>query len=117
MTKSELRGLIRSILKEELLREASEATYDYTFFYAGAVVDEEKFKQKLILAIKSLKSIKSTSAIPEAAEVIVDGLKEGAELKAFAVFELGDKAFMVKARKGSGKEESTEEVSTEETEA
>lgn len=114
MTKSELRSIIKSILKEELLREANEATYDYTFFYAGSALPEDKFKNKLVLVIKELKSIANTAAIPEAAEVITSGLKEGAEMKGVSVFELGDKTFIVKAKKGSGKEASTEEVSTEE---
>ena len=117
MTKSELRGLIRSILKEELLREASEATYDYTFFYAGSAVPEEKFRDKLVLVIKSLKSITNTAVIPDVSEIIASGLKEGAEQRGISVFELGDKTFMVKAKKSSGKEESTKEVSTEEAEA
>jgi hypothetical protein len=102
MTKSELKGLIRSILKEELLREADEAIYDYTFLYAGSKLDEEKFKQKLVLVIKELKSIANTASIPEAAEVIVSGLKEGAEMKGISIFELGDKSFIVKAKKGTG---------------
>ena len=102
MTKSELRSLIRTVLKEELLREASEATYQYSFYFAGTKLDEEKFKQKLIVTIKAMKSISMTSAIPEAVEVIVNGLKEGAELKGISVFELGDKSVIVKARKDSG---------------
>jgi hypothetical protein len=105
--------MIRSILKEELLREADEATYDYMYYCAGALVDEEKFKQKLVLTIKSLKSIKTTSAIPEAVEVMVTGLKEGAELKGFSVIEIGDKQFMVKAKKSSD----AQAVDTEATDA
>jgi hypothetical protein len=115
MTKSELRGIIKSILKEELLREAEEATYNYTFFYAGSVVPEDKFKDKLVLVIKELKSIANTAAIPEAAEVITSGLKEGAEMKGVSVFELGDKTFIVKAKKGSSKESSTEDTNIEDT--
>jgi CRISPR/Cas system endoribonuclease Cas6 (RAMP superfamily) len=115
MTKSELKGLIRSVLKEELLREASEeATYQYSFYFAGTKLDEEKFKQKLIITLKAMKSISMTSAIPEAVEVIVNGLKEGAELKGISVFELGGKSVIVKARKDSGS--NTSEVDTSETE-
>jgi hypothetical protein len=109
MTKSELRSLIRTVLKEELLREASEATYQYSFYFAGTKLDEEKFKQKLIITLKAMKSISTTSAIPEAVEVIVTGLKEGAELKGIAVFELGDKSVIVKARKESGSKASESE--------
>jgi hypothetical protein len=114
MTKSELRNVIRSILKEELLREADEASFSYTFFYAGSPLDEEKFKQKLILTMKSLKSISNANAIAEAAEVIVSGLKEGAEFKGVSIFELGEKSFMVKAKKGGASQPTETEPSTEE---
>ena len=114
MTKSELRSLIRTVLKEELLREASEATYQYSFYFAGTKLDEEKFKQKLILIIKSMKSISTTSAIPEAVDVIVSGLKEGAEFKGVSVFEIGDKSIVVKARKESGSEAPELETETSE---
>jgi hypothetical protein len=115
MTKSELKTMIRGILKEELLREADEATFNYTFYYAGTVLDEEKFKQKLILVIKSLKSISNTASIPEAAEIIVSGLKEGSEFRGLSVFELGGKSFMVKAKKGSASDsaEATTETAPE----
>ena len=92
------------------LTEAGEPAYDYTFFFAGSPLDEEKFKQKLILIIKSIKSITAMAAIPEAAEVIVSGLKEGAEIKGVSVFELGDKAFMVKAKKNAGSNATDTEV-------
>ncbi len=102
MTKSELKSIIRTILKEELLREAEEATYEYSFFFAGTRLEEEKFKQKLIVTLKALKSISNTAAIPEAVDVIVSGLKEGAEVKGVSIFELGNKTIIVKAKKSSG---------------
>lgn len=101
MTKSELREVIRGVLREELLREAEEASFKYTFYYAGTALDEEKFKQKLILVMKALKSISNTASIAEAAEVIVSGLKEGAEFRGISVFEIGEKSFIVKAKKGN----------------
>jgi hypothetical protein len=110
MTKSELRVVIRNILKEELLREANEPTYNYTFYYAGTPMDEAKFKQKLIVTMKSLKSISNTASITEAAEVITSGLKEGAEFRGVSIFELGEKSFIVKAKKGeAAKAEPTSE--------
>ena len=114
MTKSELKTMIRGILKEELLREAEEATFSYAFYFAGSAVDEEKFKQKLILVMKSLKSIANTASIPEAAEVIVSGLKEGAEYRGLSIFELGNKSFKVVAKKGSGSDTADSEPAAEE---
>jgi hypothetical protein len=117
MTKSELKGLIKTILKEELLREAEEPAYEYSFFFAGARFEEDKFKQKLIVTLKALKSISTTAAIPEAVDVIVGGLKEGAKVKGVSIFELGDKTVIVKAKKSSGAPaaEETAEPAAEET--
>jgi hypothetical protein len=87
-----------------------EADYNYDFFFAGSKLDEDKFKQKLIMIIKSLKSISAAAAIPDAAEVIVSGLKEGAEVKGVSIFELGDKTFMVKAKKTPGNAQAEENI-------
>jgi hypothetical protein len=46
-----------------------------------------------------MKSISAVSAIPQAVDIIVQGLKEGAEIKGFANFELGRNSVVVKALK------------------
>jgi hypothetical protein len=45
------------------------------------------------------------SAIPEAVDVIVGGLKKGAELKGFSMFTMGDKVLTVKAKRASAAEQ------------
>ena len=73
--------------------------YDYKFLLGGFALKEDQFKEKLILTLKSMKSITAVQAIPQAVEIIVQGLKEGAEIKGFANFELGNKSIVVKAKK------------------
>ncbi len=105
MTRDDLKGLIHEVLKEELLREAGEATYEYSFFFSGSRLEEDKFKQRLILTLKALNLITTLSAIPEAVDVIVGGLKKGAELKGFSMFTMGDKVLTVKATRASAAEQ------------
>lgn len=87
-------------LTEDSLADRTDGIeYDYTFLFGGSNLKEDQFKQKLILVLKSMKSISSVAVIPQAVEIIVQGLKEGAELKGFANFELGDNSVIVKAKK------------------
>jgi hypothetical protein len=82
-------------------KENDNIEYEYKYFFGGSAFKEDQFKQKLILLLKSMKSISAVQAIPEAVNIIVQGLKEGAELKGFANFELGDNSIVVKAKKKS----------------
>ena len=105
MTRDDIKGLIREVLKEELLREVDEPVYEYSFFFAGSRLEEDKFKQKLILTLKGLNYISTLSAVPEAVDVIVSGLKKGAELKGFSMFTMGDKVLTVKAKRAAAAEQ------------
>jgi hypothetical protein len=89
----------RFILNENNLTEAEQTVYEYTYFYDGARYEEDQFRQKLTLLIKSLKSVSSMSVIPEVVEILVSGLKEGSEVKGYAMFELGNVAIKVMAKK------------------
>jgi hypothetical protein len=87
-------------LTEDSLADRTDGVeYEYKYFLGGSAFKEDQFKQKLILALKAMKSISSVAAIPQAVDIIVQGLKEGAELKGFANFELGDNSVVVKALK------------------
>lgn len=81
------------------LTEAQAVQYDYTYIFDGSRYDEEKFKQKLIIKLRSLKSISAAQAIPEAVDIIVYGLKEGAQVRGIANFQLGDSDIIVRAKK------------------
>jgi hypothetical protein len=89
----------RFILNENNLTEAEQTVYEYTYFYDGARYEEDQFRQKLTLLIKSLKSVSTISVIPEVVEILVSGLKEGSEVKGYAMFELGDVAIKVMAKR------------------
>jgi hypothetical protein len=89
----------RFILNENSLTEAEQIVYEYTYFYDGARYKEDQFRQKLTLLIKSLKSVSTVAVIPEVVEILVSGLKEGSEVKGYAMFELGDVAIKVMAKK------------------
>ena len=65
-------------------------------------IEEDIFKQKLILTLKSLKQLSVVTAIPEAAAIITQGLKEGAEVRGYSVFEIGNTTLTVKAQKVTG---------------
>lgn len=90
---------LRFILNENNLTEAEQTVYEYTYFYDGARYKEDQFRQKLTLLIKSLKSVSAVSVIPEVVEILVGGLKEGSEVKGYAMFELGGVAIKVMAKK------------------
>lgn len=89
----------RFVLNENNLTEADQVVYEYTYFYDGARYKEEQFRQKLTLLLKSLKSVSSIAVIPEVVEILVSGLKEGSEVKGYAMFELGNVAIKVMAKK------------------
>lgn len=89
----------RFILNENNLTEAEQTVYEYTYFYDGARYKEDQFRQKLTLLLKSLKSISSMAVIPEVVEILVSGLKEGSEVKGYAMFELGNVAIKVIAKR------------------
>lgn len=84
------------------LREDDEPTYEYTFLLNGSIFKEDVFEQKLILTLKSLKQLSVATAIPEAAAIITQGLKEGAEVRGYSVFEIGNTTLTVKAKKVTG---------------
>jgi hypothetical protein len=84
------------------LREDDEPIYEYTFLMNGSIFKEDIFKQKLILTLKSLKQLSVATAIPEAAAIITQGLKEGAEVRGYSVFEIGNTTLTVKAKKVTG---------------
>jgi hypothetical protein len=84
------------------LREDDEPTYEYTFLMNGSIFKEDVFEQKLILTLKSLKQLSVVTAIPEAAAIITQGLKEGAEVRGYSVFEIGNTTLTVKAQKVTG---------------
>lgn len=87
-------------LTEDSLADRTDGIeYDYKFLLGGSAFKEDQFKQKIILLLKSMKSISSVAAIPQAVDIIVQGLKEGAELKGFANFEIGNNSVVVKAQK------------------
>lgn len=87
-------------LTEDSLADRTDGIeYDYQYLLGGSSFKEDQFKQKLILVLKSMKSISTVAAIPQAVDIIVQGLKEGAELKGFANFEIGDNSVIVKAKK------------------
>jgi hypothetical protein len=88
-----------SVKKYQRLTEEQAVQYDYTYIFDGARYDEEKFKQKLILKLRTLKSISAAQAIPEAVDVIVYGLKEGAQVRGIANFQLGDVDLIIRAKK------------------
>lgn len=84
------------------LQEDNEPTYEYTFLMGSSIFKEDVFEQKLILTLKSLKLLTVTTAIPEAAAIITQGLKEGAEVRGYSVFEIGNTSFTVRAKKVTG---------------
>jgi hypothetical protein len=90
---------LRFTLNEDTLLEAEQIVYEYTYFYDGAHYTEEQLRQKLTLLIKSLKSVSAVAVIPEVVEILVSGLKEGSEVKGYAMFELGGVAIKVMAKK------------------
>jgi hypothetical protein len=73
--------------------------FEYTYMFGGSRFPEEQFKQRLIREIKASKKISTMSAIPEAVEIIVHGLKEGAEVKGIALFEFNNFQIIVRAKK------------------
>ena len=81
------------------LTEEQAVQYDYIYIFDGSRYDEEKFKQKLILKLRTMKSISAANAIPEAVDVIVYGLKEGSQQRGYAMFQLGDADITVRAKK------------------
>jgi hypothetical protein len=87
------------VKKYQRLTEEQAVQYDYTYIFDGGRYDEEKFKQKLILKLRTLKSISAAQAIPEAVDVIVYGLKEGAQVRGIANFQLGDVDLTIRAKK------------------
>jgi hypothetical protein len=87
------------LTEDHLADMTDDIEYNYTFLFGGATFKEDQFKQKIILLLKSMKSISSVGAIPQAVDIIVQGLKEGAEIKGFANFELGGTSVVVKALK------------------
>lgn len=84
------------------LEEEEAPVFEYTFLMGGSIFKEDVFKQKLILTLKSLKQLSVATAIPEAAAIITQGLKEGAEVRGYSVFEIGNTTFTVKAKKVTG---------------
>ena len=84
------------------LQEEDEPTYEYTFLVGGSSLKEDVFEQRLVLTLKSLKQISVATAIPEAAAIITQGLKEGAEAKGQSLFEIGNTSFVVRAKKVTG---------------
>jgi hypothetical protein len=88
-----------TLTEDHLADMTDDIEYNYTFLFGGATFKEDQFKQKIILLLKSLKSISAVQAIPQAVDIIVQGLKEGAEIKGFANFELGGTSVVVKALK------------------
>ena len=84
------------------LQEEDEPVYEYTFLMGGSVFTEDVFKQKLTFTLKSLKQLSVATAIPEAAAIITQGLKEGAEVRGYSIFEIGNTSFTVKAKKVTG---------------
>lgn len=84
------------------LQEDDEPVYEYTFLVGGSNYKEDVFKQKLIYTLKALKQLTVVAAVPEAAAIITQGLKEGAEARGYSVFEIGNTSFTVKAKKVSG---------------
>lgn len=73
--------------------------WEYTYIFNSSRFNEEQFKEKIIITLRRLKNISAVQAIPEAAEILVAGLKEGSEIKGYANFELGDTTLTVKAKK------------------
>lgn len=90
---------LRFTLNENTLFEAEQIVYEYTYYYDGAHYTEEQLKQKLTLLLKSLKSVSTVAVIPEVVEILVSGLKEGSEVKGYAMFELGGVAIKVMSKK------------------
>jgi hypothetical protein len=90
---------VRSYRPLRALREEQAIQYEYTYIFNGSRFDEEDFKQKLILKLRTLKSISAVQAIPEAVDVIVYGLKEGAQVRGIANFQLGDVDLIIRAKK------------------
>lgn len=88
-----------TLTEDSLANRTDGIEYDYQYLLSGSAFKEDQFKQKLILVLKSMKSISTVAAIPQAVDIIVQGLKEGAELKGFANFELGNNSVIVKAKK------------------
>lgn len=89
------------LTEDHLANKTDDIEYEYTFLFGGSNLKEDQFKQKIILLLKSMKSISTVAVIPQAVDIIVQGLKEGAEIKGFANFELGDTSIVVKALKKS----------------
>ncbi len=87
------------LTEDHLADMTDDIEYKYTFLFGGAIFKEDQFKQKIILLLKSMKSISAVQAIPQAVDIIVQGLKEGAEIKGFANFEIGNTSIVVKAKK------------------
>ena len=105
------------VLAEDYLieEEGEQTVYEYTFRFSGAIYPEEQFKQKLILLLKTLKSISTFSAIPEVADILTAGLKEGSHIRGYASFTLGDTMLLVRSKRlvkhDDDEEEETKEVS------
>jgi hypothetical protein len=89
------------VLNEAILIEAEtdNINYEFSYIFNGSKYEEDDFKQKLILVIKSTGSISVYSAIPEVVDLIMQGLKEGSKARGFAYFKLGTASLLVRAKK------------------
>ena len=90
-----------TLTEDHLANKTDDIEYNYTFLFGGSIFKEDQFKQKIILLLKSMKSISTVAVIPQAVDIIVQGLKEGAEIKGFANFEIGNTSIVVKTKKKS----------------